>query len=148
MCSFIDPSCTSSHLVPNISVYHSVLEHPQSMYFSQRERLISYLQNNGKDGDFIYFNVKLNIATKRKVRRSHGETFYIVQIFQKNWRHLNIVGARQGTRSKIHSNCPQIVGSMIPNSVAWDLYTPVCKENCIGAFGCAGGRPSDFALRC
>jgi len=133
--------------LPNIFVYHSVLEHPQSMQFSQRERPISYSYKMTGRTDFVYFNIKLNITTKCKLARSHGETFYIVQqIFQKNWRHLNIVDARQGTGSKIHAKDPQIVGFTIPNKVAWDLYSPVRNENFISSVDCAGGSLCDFAL--
>lgn len=109
------------------------------MQFSQRVRPISYSYKTTGKTDFVYFNVKLNITTKCKVARLHGETFHIVQqIFQKNWRHLSILGARQETRSKIHAKDPQIVGFTIPNKVVWDLHSPVLNENCIGAVDCAG----------
>jgi rRNA processing protein Gar1 len=91
------------------------------MHGNTKVKPISYSYKITGKTDFVYFNVKLNMTTKCKVARSHGETLYIVQqIFQKNWRHLNIVGARQGTRSKVHAKNPQILGCTIPNKVAWD----------------------------
>ena len=43
-------------------------------------------------------------------------------IFQRCRHNLKILGTERVTRSKFHSEDPQILGATVQNLVAWDVY--------------------------
>jgi hypothetical protein len=43
------------------------------------------------------------------------------QIFQRSRHYLKILGTERVTRSKFHSEDPQILGATLQNLVTWDL---------------------------
>ena len=111
------------------------------------------MQNSWQGYGFVYFNVKLNLATKIPGRTvawwqcSHSYTVQaqVHKLPKKVASHLRIVGARRDLK-KLHAEDPENLCCTVKNCVARDLWTPVYNDSCIGAVGYAGCRLCDFAL--